>query len=565
MLIHPRSRFLITRFSLLLLLILLLPACSVLQGNAIQPPRDTPFKGGTWIDDLYQEPDSLIPNASATTFSAMVDQTIYTPLFVGDSKGQIHPALAVETPTVQNGGVSADLKTWTFHLRKGLRWSDGQPLDARDVDFTWRTWIDPRFGAASTLGIDLITDAEVSSDNLSITFHLKQPFSPFITDVWVDGLGALLPMHHFQGMQPEQITKSADNLDPSVTNGPFKMSESKPGDHYTVVRDPMWYRAAEGLPYLDSIVFRVVPDQNTILKDLQAGTIDSAWSLDVSRIPVYRHLTNYQLTVSDTLINFEAMYFNFKNPILGKHQEVRQAIAMAIDYQALINVARHGLGVALCTDHGTGLNPGYQKDAPCPKYNSADANSLLDQHGWTKGPDGYRRKGDQKLEFQYSTTENNSWRVDDEQLIQQDLNEIGIKLNVRNYPASTFFGPFLQDGIPGKYDIAEFENNFGYDGDDASVGATDQIPPNGFNIMFYSNPALDQLYVAEQSTADPALRQRIFDRIHQIYLTDFPFITLYSAPDIAIVKKGTHNYTPGPTGASETVNVWEWWCDNGKC
>jgi peptide/nickel transport system substrate-binding protein len=564
-LIHPRPRFLITRFSLLLLLILLLPACSVLQGNTMQHPGDTPFKGGTWVDDLFREPDSLIPNASATTFSEMVDQTIYTPLFVGDSKGQVHPALVSETPTVQNGGVSADLKTWTFHLRKGLRWSDGQPLDARDVDFTWRTWMDPRFGAANTLGINLITGAEVSSDNLSITFHLKQPFSPFITDAWVDGLGALLPMHHFQGMKPEQITKSADNLNPSVTNGPFKMSESKPGDHYTVVRDPMWYRAAEGLPYLDSIVFRVVPDQNTILKNLQADSIDSAWFLDVSKIPVYEHLANYQLTVSHALTNFEALYFNFKNPILGKNPEVRQAIAMAIDHQTMINVARHGLGVALCTDHGTGLNPGYQKDAPCPKYNPADANSLLDQHGWTKGSDGYRRKGDQKLEFQYSTTANNSWRADDEQLIQQNLSKIGIKIDIQNYPVTPFFGPFLQDGIPGKYDIAEFENNLGYDADDASVAATSQIPPNGFNIMFYSNPALDKLYMAEQSTSDQAQRQQIFDRIHQIYLTDFPFITLYSAPDIAIVKKGTHNYTPGPTGASETVNNWEWWCDNGKC
>src|SRR5207249_11350277 len=109
------------------------------------------------------------------------------------------------------------------------------------------------------------------------------------------------------------------------------------------------------------------------------------------------------------------------------------------------------------------------------------------------------------------------------------------------------------------------ENSFGSDADGASVGETVQIPANGFNIMFYKNHNLDKLYIAEQSTADPAQRQQIFNQIHQIYLTDFPFITLYRHQDIALVKKNTHNYAPAPGGASETINNWEWWCDNGKC
>jgi peptide/nickel transport system substrate-binding protein len=551
-------------FSLLSGLILLLGACGAPQGGSPQGGGGTAVKGGTWIDDLFEEPDSLLGNASSETFAVMVDQTIYTPLFVGNSTGQLQPALAAEIPTPQNGGVSSDLKTWTFHLRKGLKWSDGQPLDARDVDYSWKTWTNPKYGANSTVGFNLITGADVSSDNLSITFHLKQPFSPFVS-IWADGGLGLLPMHHFQSMKPEQITKSADNLNPSVTNGPFKMSESKPGDHYTVVRDPMWYRASEGLPYLDSIVFRIVPDQNTILKDLQAGSIDSSWFLDVSKTPAYQRMNGYTLTFNKASSNYEAMYFNFKNPILGKNREVRQAIAMAIDHQALIDVARRGQAIPLCTDHASFFHPGYEPNAPCPKFDPAAANALLDQNGWVKGAGGVRAKNGQRLEFQYSTTANNLWRSDDELIIQQNLQAIGIKIDIQNYPASTFFGNFLLDAIPGKYDIAEFENSLGYDPDDATVAATNQIPPNGFNIMFYSNPNLDKLYVAEQSTLDPTQRQQIFNQIHQIYLTEFPFITLYSPPDIAMAKNTTHNYAPGPTGASETVNNWEWWCDGGKC
>jgi len=123
----------------------------------------------------------------------------------------------------------------------------------------------------------------------------------------------------------------------------------------------------------------------------------------------------------------------------------------------------------------------------------------------------------------------------------------------------------LSDGKPGTYDIAEFENSFNYDADDSSMLSCNQIPPNGFNIDFYCNKALDALYTQEQETVDPTVRQNIFNQIHQIYLTDFPFITLYSPLDMSMVKKGTHNYLPAPEGALETVNIWEWWCDKGQC
>ena len=157
-------------------------------------------------------------------------------------------------------------------------------------------------------------------------------------------------------------------------------------------------------------------------------------------------------------------------------------------------------------------------------------------------------------------------------LARAKLGPIGIQLYIQNYDSDTFFGPFLNGGkaspptgaVAGRYDIAEWENSFGYDPDDSSVLGCDQIPPKGQNWTFYCNHALDALYRQEQATMDPGVRQQIFDQIHQIYLTDFPFIVLYSPKDIAMVRKGTHNYLPSPF-ERETVNIWEWWCDHGKC
>jgi peptide/nickel transport system substrate-binding protein len=564
MLKRPYSRLTLA-FSLLTVLMLLISACGA-QGTPTTTSNNTnPVKGGTWIDDLYEPVQSLIPNGVSETFADLIDQTIYTPLLTGDTTGKIIPGLAKEVPSVTNGDVSADLKTWTYKLRSGVTWTDGQPVDARDVDFTWKLWNNAKFGASSTTGYNLITKTDLSSDNLQITFHLSQPFVAF-NSLWTDGLTAPMPAHHFSSMSPDSILKSPDNLNPSVTDGPFTMSESKPGDHFTVVRNPKYYLASQGLPYLDKIVFRLIPDQNTILKDFQAGSITSAWFLDVTKTPAYKALANYHLVANPNASNFEAMYFNLDNPAL-KDVTVRKAMSMAINYNALIQTARRGQAVPLCTDHGKAYVPGFQANAACPKYDPAAANALLDQAGYTKGADGVRSKNGLRLEYKYSTTANNAWRAADETILQQNFQAIGIKLNIQNYSADTYFGSILPNG---KFDIGEFEDSWTYDPDDSALFACNQIPSSansfsGGNYSRYCNKQLDALFQQELSTGDPNQRQQIFNKIHQIYLTDFPFITLYGPTDIAVVKNTTHNYLPGPEGASETVNVWQWWCTNGTC
>ena len=356
----------------------------------------TPVRGGTWTADTG-DTDSLLPNKGSL---ALIDNALYLPLFYGDAQGVIQPGAATEVPTVQNGGISADATTWTFHLRPHLVWSDGQPYDARDVDYTWKLWINQEFGASFIDSVRQISSANVSADHLSITFHLKQSYAPFLAE-WVSGFYAPLPAHHFSVMSPVAILKSPDLFNPSVTSGPFMMAESKPSDHYTLVRNPRYYRASAGLPYLDKIIFRIA-DADTTLKDLQAGTIDFA-GLDVSKAQAYQRLSHYLLVTTPTSSGFEAMYFNFHNTILASHLEVRQAIAMAIDHQALITQARQGFASPLCTDHPSAMHPGYQPVAPCPDFNSAAANKLLEDNGWVKGSDGVRARGGQRLEFMYST------------------------------------------------------------------------------------------------------------------------------------------------------------------
>jgi peptide/nickel transport system substrate-binding protein len=371
-------------------------------------------------------------------------------------------------------------------------------------------------------------------------------------------------------MAPEAILKSPDRLNPLVTSGPFMMAESVPGDHYTLVRNPRYYLASKGLPYLDKVIIRVAPTIETVFKDLQTGSIDSYNSynsLTVSNDPqAFRRFNHYSLISSPTSADFLVLSFNFKNTVLANHREVRQAMAMAIDHQALIATTVHGFAEPICTDHGSFYHPGYDPNADCPPFDPTAANKLLDDNGWVKGPDGVRRKGNQRLEFELSTNDDVPARIKNEVIVQHDLSVIGIKLDIQNYGEATFFGSFLPEGqaspptgaIAGRNDITEFDTGpSGYDPDDSSLLPCDQYPS-------YCNPSLDALYQQELTTPDSGVRQQIFEQIHQIYLTDFPFITLYFPLNVAIVRKGAHNYQLSPLGGL-TDNIWEWWCDGGKC
>ena len=415
------------RAAILMGLVLLVGVSGVLSSlNLLSrggPTSPLPARGGIWIDDLRADPHSLIPNTIGNDYSILVDQALYLPLFYADAHGVIHPGAAREVPTVHNGGVNADATVWTFHLRPGLLWSDGQPYDARDVDYTWRFWADPAFGA-NFVTEGLIRSAIVSADHLSITFYLSHPYASFLLAGWVDGEQAPLPAHHFSTLAPGQIPLSADNLNPTVTSGPFLMQDSQPGDHYTLVRNPRYYLARQGPPYLDQLVFRIGASDAAILQDFQAGAADSTQLLFPFTILAYQRLKSYRIVTPPTSDVFEALYFNFHNTVLSTHQEVREAIARAIDQQALIQGPLQGFALPLCTDHPSAEHPGYQPGAPCPAFGLAAANQLLDDNGWVRGSDEVRTREGQRLEFEYSTTTDTlPWRSAVESLIQQNLLE----------------------------------------------------------------------------------------------------------------------------------------------
>src|SRR5919201_5533343 len=340
------------------------------SGHAAVPG---PVRGGTVIDGFFEEPARLIPNTINETFATMVQQTIFTPLFYTDDKGVLHPGLASQIPTVANGGISKDGLTYTFHLRPGLKWSDGAPLDARDVDYSWKPWMNKDLIVPTTVGFDQIKSATVSPDNLSITFHLKARYAPFVA-VWTD-TAFPLPAHVLSKMTAKALNTSKFTFQPTVSSGPFRMVARKAGYSITEVRNPNYYR--KGLPYLDKLIFRMIPDQTALTNALRAHEVDCAWFLDVSQTNILQHIPGYTYVAAATKSNnIEQALLNLKNPIF-KDVRVRQALEYGINRPAMVKDVWKGTAILMASDQPPTLFS-YNPDVKTAPVDQAKDGKLID-------------------------------------------------------------------------------------------------------------------------------------------------------------------------------------------
>ncbi len=205
--------------------------------------------GGTLNYLLYEDADTLNPILGQTTIAGQVTQTILEGLTENDPDGNFVPILAAELPTLENGGVSEDLKTITWKLKPDITWSDGQPFTSEDVKFTWQVAVDPTNGAIESGRFAPIVDVQTPDPLTAVVTYAEFNAGYLDQFFWV------LPKH--AGAVNDM--KNWDFNRNPVGTGPFKLAEWVAGDHISVVKNENYREAAAGKRYLDGINFLVVP------------------------------------------------------------------------------------------------------------------------------------------------------------------------------------------------------------------------------------------------------------------------------------------------------------------
>lgn len=486
-------------------------------------------KGGVLTIGLYQEPDNLNPYLAVQTASRLVRELTIEGLVDAGPGDEYVPALAAEVPSQANGGISADGKTVTYKLRDGLTWSDGDPLTSADVKFTWDTIMSPGNAVNSRTGYDQIASID-TPDKTTVVVTYKQLYAPALSLFSI--AGGILPQHALQG---QSLADATYNRQPEGT-GPFVVSEWKSGDSIVLDRNKN-YRVP-GRPYLDRIVFRLIPSREVGIARLRAGEVDVLWDLIETQIPEFEKLSNVAIQSTPTT-NVEYLGINTSNPKLSDVR-VRQAIAAAIDRTPIVKDLLYGKTEVATSPIGMGWAA--PRGLELPAYDPAKAKQLLDQAGWTdSNGDGIREKNGQQLAVRITTPTGSQTRDLTQQLLQEQLKAVGIKLTIANAPAANIFGNWQENGLlkRGKFDIVEDTWGADFDPADflATLFASDQVPTaqnkgEGWNFFRLKDPQLDQAIVAGRSSIDQTERAAAYRTAVERIAASSVYIPLYRRAEL---------------------------------
>ncbi|MBV8603019.1 MAG: peptide ABC transporter substrate-binding protein, partial [Candidatus Eremiobacteraeota bacterium] len=433
------------------------------------------------------EPGSLNPVLRQEYVLSLISQLTMAWLFRYDRNNRPVPELATEIPTKGNGGISKDGQTLTFRLRKGVVWSDGAPFTAKDVVFSWKVVMDFRNNITSRRGWDYIKQIDTPDDYTAI-FRLTRPFGSFIpTFFGTAGANPCILPHHV--IKDTSINEAPYNALP-IGIGPFKYERWARAQEIVMVANDKYWR---GRPKLDKVIYKLIPDRNTVLTQLQAHEID-LWA--AATAPYWDRIRAIPGigTLKQPGGFFDHLDFNMQSPLL-RERAVREALRYAIDRRKLTDTIYHGVGLV----QEPMLSPLYQTadtSIPLVPFDPNKANALLEGAGWKRGPDGIRAKDGAKLSVSFATSSGAPDADQQIELIRAWWKDVGVDISLRHYPPPMMFATYQDGGIVygGKWDVTGFAWLVPPTGDLQNLYSTAQIPPHGQNDVRYSNPKVDAAF-----------------------------------------------------------------------
>jgi peptide/nickel transport system substrate-binding protein len=449
------------------------------------------------------------------------------------------PELATEVPSLANHGISRDGKTITWHIRHGVKWSDGAPFDADDVVFSTKLILDPRTNVVTHEGWDRIKSVE-EPNKYTVVYHLTSPYASFAYTYFSTGGAnpAIVPKHLLAG---KDINRDPYNSLP-VGAGPFKYGAWKRGDSVVLVPNPNYFR---GQPKLRRVVYEIVQDRNTVLEQMRTHELD-LW------IPTAAHYVNDLKKVDGLTIVmipgffYDHLDFNTQHPV-GKDPAVRRALRMALDRKTINEKIRFGL-----FELGESFVPPAAKlfhlDIPMTRFDIAGANRVLDGAGWVRASDGVRAKNGVRLSFDFATATGTPDADSEIELIRNSWKQIGVDLQVKHYPASLLFATASEGGIVygGKFDLVVFAWGGDPHQDPSNIYGCDRFPPNGQNDARFCDPSVEAAIRRGSVEYDDAKRVAGLHFIQQRLYDDASVIILDTRREIYTYNDDLKGWHPNP-------------------
>jgi peptide/nickel transport system substrate-binding protein len=521
-------------------LVILLAACSGADRDegavAIREGHDVPAYGDILVEGSIGDASNLIPLLATDNTSHSISGLIFNGLVKYDRDLNIVGDLA------ESWDISKDGLVITFHLRKGVRWHDGQPFTAEDVLFTYRLTIDPKTPTAYAGDFLKVKKAEVlDSHTFRVTYD--KPFAPALMS-WGS---SVMPKHLMEGTD---VTKSPLARHP-IGTGPYRFKEWKTGQKVALVYNPDYF---EGRPFIDGRVMRIIPDMATMFLELRARGIDQMGltPLQYKRQTENRYFRSHFRKYRYLSFSYTYLGFNLQHPMFADRR-VRQALAYVVNKEELIDGILLGLG-----KEATGpFKPGtwqYNADVKRYPYDPEKARGLLAEAGWrdTDG-DGILDRNGQRFEFELLVNQGNEVRAKTAEIVQRRLAEAGISVKIRIIEWAAFIKEFINKR---RFDAVILGWTIPMDPDLYDVWHSSKTGPSELNFVTYKNEEVDALLEKGRGTFDRAERKRCYDRIQEILAEDQPYIFLYVPDALPIFDARIRGIDPAPIGIGHNVIRW---------
>jgi peptide/nickel transport system substrate-binding protein len=442
---------------------------------------------------------------------------------------------------------SEDGLTWTFHLRKNVKWHDGEPFTADDVKFFYDQGVfneDLNSRIRENL-VQAVQAVEVV-DDYTVRFVLLAPYAAL--PVVLADTQLIMPKHVLEGK--DLTTYDEFNIMNPVGTGPFKIEEAVPGDHYTLVANDDYFG---GRPYIDSIVFKVIPDPNVRVAQLKTGEVDLT-PLSTANLAAVAAEHNIVVDYLNK-VQFYGIYLNnARSPV--DDPKVRQAMIYGLDRGAINDALSGGTWTIATANIPSMLAFWYDSDIQPIPYDPEKAKELLAEAGWTDSDgDGILDKGGNPFKF-VITADNEPMRNQIAVIAQQYYQQLGMdaELEVMEW-ASLVSDRYFSNN----YDALSIYQTAGPDPSILSETFVTDTPGNRWN---YSNAEFDQLVAEGRTELDRDRRQEIFYRTQEILaVEDPPMVFLFYPKEIRACSQDLQGQPTGLDYGYSWRWVSDWWLD----
>lgn len=473
--------------------------------------------------------------SSDLTVSWMAELTMAY-LLRWDRQNKPVPDLALAVPSLSNGGVSPDGKTITYHLRRGARWSDGAPFTADDVVFTTRLVLDPKTNVTTRDGWDRITKID-EPDKYTVVYHMREAYSPSIATFFTASQYAVLPKHLLE--HTSNINTDPYNELP-IGIGPFKFVRWQRGDRINLVANPLYWR---GRPKLDRIVYRIIPNRDTIVAALETGDVDLWPNAAPAYVLRLRSLPGIDVLKTPSYA-YGHLDFNVTHPAV-RDVVVRRALLLGWDRREQREKISHGVGI-LQDAVVSPASPFYDQRLGFTGYDPAKANALLDAASWRRGPDGIRAKNGVRLNLDVVS---NAGSPDTDQrieLLRANWRRIGVSLVRKNVSPALLLAPYAQGGIifTGNFDVVFFAWFADPSGSLVPEYSCSQIPPQGENDLRWCDPVAQRAMDDFMRTFDFARQKRDNDIVQERVVDQVPTIVSAIQEELFAHNSDLKNFHP---------------------